>query len=135
MELYIGGCGQGKLTYVLQAHQGEHWEVVDGGSVSQPVSGTEIKNKIILNKVILNHLHLWVRNLMEEGQDPEQQVEALIKRCPGCIFISDEVGNGIVPAGQQEREYRERLGRIQTGLAARAERVERVICGIGQRLK
>lgn len=130
MELYIGGCGQGKLTYVLQAHQGEHWEVVDGSSVSQTVSGTEMKNKIILN-----HLHLWVRNLLKEGQDPEQQVEALIKRCPDCIFISDEVGNGIVPIGQQEREYRERLGRIQTGLAARAERVERVICGIGQRLK
>jgi adenosyl cobinamide kinase/adenosyl cobinamide phosphate guanylyltransferase len=34
-----------------------------------------------------------------------------------------------------EREYRERLGRILITIAAKADRVERVICGIGQRIK
>ena len=34
-----------------------------------------------------------------------------------------------------EREYRERTGRILIRLAQEAEEVERVICGIGQRIK
>lgn len=52
-----------------------------------------------------------------------------------CIIICDEVGNGIVPASPAEREYRERVGRILITLAQKAEEVERVICGIGQKLK
>ena len=34
-----------------------------------------------------------------------------------------------------EREYRERLGRMLVEIAKRAESVERVFCGIGQRIK
>ena len=54
---------------------------------------------------------------------------------PNCVMISDEVGNGIVPVDAFEREYRERTGRILVELARRADEVERVICGIGQRIK
>ena len=58
-----------------------------------------------------------------------------LKEHPDCVIISDEVGNGIVPVDPFEREYRERLGRMLIEIASRAERVERVICGIGQRIK
>lgn len=34
-----------------------------------------------------------------------------------------------------EREYRERLGRFLIEVAKRADRVERIMCGIGQRIK
>ncbi len=128
MELYIGGCAQGKLEYVLRTHQGEPLEVIDGGSVGEP-AGTPG------NKVVFHHFHLWVKKLLEENKDPRQQTEQLIKQHDSCIIISDEVGNGIVPMEQKERDYREELGRIQIELAAKAERVERVVCGIGQRLK
>ena len=60
--------------------------------------------------MIMNHFHLW-------------------------IIISDEIGNGIVPLEPFEREYRERVGRILVRLAERAEEVERVICGIAQKIK
>ncbi|MBP6421033.1 MAG: bifunctional adenosylcobinamide kinase/adenosylcobinamide-phosphate guanylyltransferase, partial [Agathobacter sp.] len=42
---------------------------------------------------------------------------------------------GIVPLDSFEREYRERLGRLLCEIAAKAERVERIVCGIGQRIK
>ncbi len=137
MEFYIGGYAQGKLAYVLNQHQGQETEVIDGADMINTAD-----TDIIIehtgdtgNRLILNHLHLLVKNLLEHGYSPEQYVRELIKAHPDCIIICDEIGNGIVPLLRQEREYRERLGRIQIELAARAESVERVICGLGQKLK
>ena len=58
-----------------------------------------------------------------------------IKNVPDSIVISDEIGNGIVPLDNFEREYRERTGRILVKLAEQADEVVRVICGIGQKIK
>ena len=58
-----------------------------------------------------------------------------LEKHPDTVIICDEVGNGIVPLDSFEREYRERLGRLLCEIAAKAERVERVVCGIGQRIK
>ena len=50
--------------------------------------------------------------------------------------ISESTGvNGIVPMDALERDYRERTGRLQIRIAEKAERVERIVCGISQRLK
>ena len=156
MEFYIGGYAQGKLAYVLRKYQGQEIEVVDGAydrDIIEKIYTVGYKHNDVYDKtdkyneahrytyeytekgIILNHLHLWVRHLLESGENPEQCLKDFIAAYPDCIIISDEVGNGIVPMGREEREYRERLGRIQIELAEKAERVERVICGLGQRLK
>lgn len=62
-------------------------------------------------------------------------MQSFLHRNDNCIIISDEIGNGIVPVEAFEREYRERTGRILIQLAQKAEEVERVICGIGQKIK
>lgn len=85
--------------------------------------------------LVVNHLHSWIRECLLRGGHPEEEVLAFAERHPDCIWISDEIGNGIVPVDAFEREYRERTGRIQVMLAERAEEVVRVICGIGQRIK
>lgn len=85
--------------------------------------------------LLLNHFHLLFRKLLEEGGDVNAWVEAFLARNPDCIIISDEVGNGIVPIDRKEREYREQLGRSLTLLSEKAELVERVLCGLGMRLK
>ena len=81
------------------------------------------------------HFHLWIRRLLSEGKDAEAVAAAWLHSHPDCVIVADEIGNGIVPMERAEREYRDRLGRILIFIAAEAERVERVICGIGQRLK
>ncbi len=110
MELYIGGNSQGKLNYVVKV-RGKNEELV------------------------WDDLHQWFRKKMEAGEQPEEELREYIRQHPDTVFISDEVGNGIIPIEPFEREYRERLGRMLTEIAAEAERVERVICGIGQRIK
>ena len=127
MELYIGGYAQGKLEYVRQVHCREELEVIDGALCSGLEADTD-------KRVVFYHFHAMVKRTAEPEKCREQ-AELLVKKHPDCIIISDEVGNGIVPMEQEERAYRERLGRILIELAARAERVERVICGIGQRIK
>ena len=51
------------------------------------------------------------------------------------LLISDEIGYGLVPIDDFEREYREFHGRVMTELAEQADCVERIVCGIPQRIK
>lgn len=135
MELYIGGYAQGKLKFVLETRNKSRFIVIDGQSgdaLGEDFSGEATAKE---QQIIWNHFHLWVREGMKKGMEIEKEAEAFLSKHPDCIIISEEVGNGIVPLDAFEREYRERLGRLLIRLAARAERVERILCGLGQRLK
>lgn len=127
MKLVIGGYAQGKLNYVLGKYDVEASMVYD----------SEIPEKIEEEKgtVIINHFHNWLKTKISYGGCPEKEILEFVEKYPNCVIISDEVGNGIVPIEAFEREYRERTGRILVELAKRAEEVERVICGIGQKIK
>ena len=133
MRLIIGGYAQGKLDYVLRQEGMEDWNVLDGENVGH--SWDDDANTNARRNVVLNHFHSWVKERMRQGGCPEKEIWAFLQKYPGCIIISDEIGNGIVPIDAFEREYRERTGRILVELAARADEVVRVICGIGQKIK
>ncbi|MBD5517241.1 MAG: hypothetical protein HDR07_01665 [Lachnospiraceae bacterium] len=133
MRLVIGGCAQGKLDYVLEKYnlqKGAVWDAVLPNKEGEP-------NDLVLRDkpVVINHFHLWVRERILAGECPEEETMAFLDVCGDCIIICDEVGNGIVPMEPFEREYRERVGRLLIRLAEQAEEVERVICGIGQKIK
>ena len=51
------------------------------------------------------------------------------------VVIATEVGAGVVPLGAEERAARENAGRLACLLAARAETVVRICCGLPQILK
>lgn len=127
MKLVIGGYTQGKLNYVLSKIDVEVSAIYDG----------EIPQKMEAEKgiVVINHFHNWVKMKITCDGCPEEEVLEFVEKYPNCVIISDEVGNGIVPIEAFEREYRERTGRILVELAKKAEEVERVICGIGQKIK
>ena len=109
MELYIGGTAQGKKAYVTQ------------------VRG-------IAEARIWDNFEEWFREKLQESApkslSPEAESMAYLEKHPDTVIICDEVGNGIVPLDSFER-----LGRLLCEIAAKAERVERIVCGIGQRIK
>lgn len=70
-----------------------------------------------------------------EEEKIQTTILSWIKSDPDAIVICDELGNGIVPIKKQERIWREQTGRLMIELAKQAERVERILCGLGQRLK
>ncbi|MBR1865798.1 MAG: bifunctional adenosylcobinamide kinase/adenosylcobinamide-phosphate guanylyltransferase [Lachnospiraceae bacterium] len=125
MRLVIGGYAQGKLRYVLQKYDINKDRVWDG----------ELPDGETDTVVVIHHLHNWIKRRIADGGCPEKEILQWIARYPDSVIISDEIGNGIVPVEAAEREYRERTGRILVELAAKAEEVERVICGIGQKIK
>lgn len=127
MKLIIGGYAQGKLNYVLGKYDVEASKIFDG---KIPENIEEEKGT-----VVINHFHNWVRMKIAYDDCPEKEIFEFIEKYPDCVIISDEVGNGIVPIEAFEREYRERTGRILVEIAKRAEEVERVMCGIGQKIK
>ncbi len=127
MKLIIGGYAQGKLDYVLAKYHLQGNMVWDGVLPD---------NAALQDKpVIVNHFHQWVKQRILDGGCPEEEMISFLDDHENCIIICDEIGNGIVPIDKFEREYRERVGRILIGLAKRAEEVERVLCGIGQKIK
>lgn len=123
MKLVIGGYAQGKLEYVMKKY----------GAAPDMVWDGELPGNAKM--VVINHFHNWVKRSLSEGRHPEEEIRTFLERHQDCIIISDEIGNGIIPADVFEREYRERTGRILVELAEKAEEVERVICGIGQKIK
>ena len=150
MRLVIGGYGQGKLEFVLGGLDVSEYGVWDGelpgdgelsGDGELPGVGEVPRDRELPGDgkwngfPVVNHFHRWVRGRLMDGGCPEAEISAFLDRCEDCVIICDEIGSGIVPGDGFEREYRERTGRILIELAARAERVERVICGIGQRIK
>ena len=127
MKLIIGGYAQGKLDYVLSKYHLRENVVWD----SVLPNNATIQDK----PVIVNHFHQWVKQRILGGGCPEEEILSFLDDYENCIIICDEIGNGIVPIDKFEREYRERVGRILIELAKRAEEVERVLCGIGQKIK
>lgn len=132
MRLVIGGYSQGKLNYVLNEKNQMECYIFDG------ILPKEGQLQVIIAQgktLIMNHFHIWVRDCILQGGNPEEEIIRFLKKAPNCIIISDEIGNGIVPIEAFEREYRERTGRILVRLASQADEVVRVICGIGQKIK
>lgn len=149
MEVYFGGAFQGKLEYVLEKKG--CLKVADG-------AGCSLKD--IKEAQVLNHLHLYIKRLTyKEGAaynttvddttaDDTITADTTVKTMPAAeiindiyeanpdiILICDEVGGGIVPLKKEDRIYREAVGRALCCAVKKSDRVERVMCGIGQCLK
>ena len=66
---------------------------------------------------------------------PEAELEELLQKNPEICIVTNELGYGVVPIEPFDRKWREKTGRICTELAAKADSVTRVVCGIGILLK
>ena len=153
MELYIGGFAQGKLEYVQNKKAEEAIPIAMVIDCAQPgyqemlqsidsktKNNSDDRNNIAdANGIlIINHLHLWVKDLLREGMEEaavQSTILSWVATHPNTILICDELGNGIVPLEKMDRIWREQTGRLTVELAKQAERVERILCGLGQRLK
>jgi adenosylcobinamide kinase/adenosylcobinamide-phosphate guanylyltransferase len=79
-----------------------------------------------------------IRDLVCSGADraaTDKFIEDYIKKTADSVVITTETGCGIVPAEKKESEYREVLGRANIRLAAAADQVWVVCCGLGRRIK
>lgn len=82
---------------------------------------------------------LWLSNLMLRGGDPEAAAQELAQSIAGLegpvIFVSNEVGGGIVPDNALARSFRDAQGLLNQALAQACEYVVLVSAGIALKLK
>ena len=120
MKLYLGGAGNGQADLARQ----------ETGRTPRACTPEEA-----LSAPAIADFHLLVRSLLQSGNDPCAYARKLLARNPDAVIVCDEIGLGIVPLDPFERRWREETGRALCLLAAQAERVTRVWCGIGQVIK
>lgn len=86
-----------------------------------------------------NQLHMFVKHRLEEGKNQDEILSELraVVLAPEetWVVISDEIGNGVVPNEEFDRQWREVTGRILISLAKDATEVYKVVCGIGMKIK
>jgi adenosylcobinamide kinase/adenosylcobinamide-phosphate guanylyltransferase len=98
--------------------------------------------------VLVDCLTLWVNNLLYEAEqagrameesDVQEQCEAALRACAPLagtvIFVTNEVGWGIIPDNALARRFRDLSGRCNAVMAAGADEVVLVVCGLPIHLK
>jgi adenosylcobinamide kinase / adenosylcobinamide-phosphate guanylyltransferase len=126
------------------ARRGRNWHTVE----EQVDLVSVFRRNTEHNVLLVDCVTLWVNNLMYHADRQEQRItEADIAEQCGhmldaarslrgtVIFVTNEVGMGVVPDNAQARQYRDLVGRANQIIAAAAERVTFMSCGIPLLLK
>ncbi|MGC4019868.1 MAG: bifunctional adenosylcobinamide kinase/adenosylcobinamide-phosphate guanylyltransferase [Muricomes sp.] len=124
LKMVTGGAYQGKREFAEKLYGAVGWLNGENCSLEEVYTGEGIY-----------HFEKYVRRMMEEKKELEGLPGSIARQNPGLIIVTDEIGCGLVPVDAFERKYREQAGRICTELAQYSQRVDRVVCGIGMRLK
>lgn len=88
---------------------------------------------------VVDCLTLWLANLMEADRDVAQETRLLIQAAQSAsgtvIFVTNEVGCGIVPENELARRFRDLAGELNQRIAAAADQVWFMVFGCPLRLK
>lgn len=89
--------------------------------------------------ILVDCLTLWLTNLMAAERPIDDEAAALVRCLPllpaPVVFVSNEVGLGIVPATPLGRAFRDHAGRLNQQVAAAADRVVFLAAGLPLTLK
>jgi adenosyl cobinamide kinase/adenosyl cobinamide phosphate guanylyltransferase len=87
--------------------------------------------------MLVDCLTLWLTNLMLAGREADWPalLAAIDARRAPTVFVSNEVGLGIVPDNALARAFRDAAGRLHQRIAARADRVLFMVAGLPMTVK
>ncbi len=132
-------AGDAEMAARIAAHRarrGDRWTTVE---VPLDLVGALGRETGPGQAVLVDCLTLWLSNLMGAGRDVARACAALIAALPGLsgpiVFVSNEVGQGIVPDNAAARAFVDHAGRLHQDLAAAADRVIFMTAGLPASLK
>jgi adenosylcobinamide kinase / adenosylcobinamide-phosphate guanylyltransferase len=132
-------AGDAEMAKRIAAHRtarGSRWRVVEEKlDLVAALHRESAKDRVLL----IDCLTLWLSNLMHQAREPEPECELLVQAIKGlkgpAIFVSNEVGLGIVPDNELGRRFRDAQGRLNQAVAAACEAVVLITAGLPMILK
>lgn len=128
-----------EMTQRIARHRddrGPRWRTVEALLDLPGVIAGESRAGVVL---LVDCLTLWASNLLFAERDAVAAVRALADAVADAagpvIFVSNEVGLGIVPDNALARRFRDMAGEINKGVARFADRVVFVAAGLPLTLK
>jgi adenosylcobinamide kinase / adenosylcobinamide-phosphate guanylyltransferase len=113
--------------------RGDGWRTIEEPSNIAPLIADRTA------PVLVDCLTLWITNLMLAGGDVQVEAERLLLAARAVdaplVFVSNEVGLGIVPENALVREFRDHAGRLHQAVASIANRVVFMAAGLPMVLK
>jgi adenosylcobinamide kinase/adenosylcobinamide-phosphate guanylyltransferase len=125
-----------EMTSRIKKHQDDRGAAFD--LVEEPKNLTKVLKEVDTDATVLvDCLTLWLsNNMMGEGTDSNESViDAARARTGATIFISNEVGEGIVPMHPVSRQFRDLSGIMNQEFARASDKVYFMKFGIAQELK
>ena len=123
-----------RIAHHAEARDGR-WQLIEAPYDLAEAIGEAGDGRLLL----VDCMTLWLSNVLLRGDDVERATASLAAaigtlRGP-AIFVSNEVGSGIVPDNALARRFRDAQGRLNQVLAARCEMVVLVVAGLPLVLK
>ena len=110
-------------------------------TVEEPMALVEVlRREAVPGRVLLvDCLTLWLSNVLLGGRDTERECSTLVAALPECaapiVFVSNEVGWGIVPDNTLARDFRDAQGLLNQTMAEVCDRVLLIAAGLPLVLK
>ena len=125
-----------EMTKRIQKHQNDRGDAFS--LIEEPKNLSKALKELDTDATVLvDCLTLWLsNNMMGDGNDSNESVIAAARARKGAtIFISNEVGEGIVPMHPVSRQFRDLSGIMNQQFAQAAKKVYFMKFGIAQELK
>ncbi|MGS0681602.1 bifunctional adenosylcobinamide kinase/adenosylcobinamide-phosphate guanylyltransferase [Shewanella sp. 125m-7] len=119
-----------------KSHRPKEWLLVE---TSLDLPQALLKHSQADNLILVDCLTLWLSNIQLSERNWQQEKQALLtalQQLPGeVVFISNEVGQGVVPLGELSREFVDESGWLHQALAREVDKVTMVVAGLPLLLK
>ncbi len=124
----------------IALHRKHRGDAIITWEESFAVAARILSEETRFDAIVVDCLTLWLSNLMLAEQfDLQAEFANLIEAAAGAratiIFVTNEVGCGIVPDNALARRFRDEAGRLNQLVAARAEEVYWMAFGLALKMK
>jgi adenosylcobinamide kinase/adenosylcobinamide-phosphate guanylyltransferase len=139
--LYIATAQIGDAEMAVRIHDHKARRGANWTTIEEPLAlACTLREKLSARRpALVDCLTLWLTNVMLSDHDPYQEVAELIgslaELAGPVVFVSNEVGLGIVPNNALARAFRDHAGRLNQHIAAAAQRVDFIAAGLPVTLK
>ena len=115
----------------------DHWQLIEEPLALATVLTTHATSDTC---ILVDCLTLWLSNVLAEGEKhAEKSINELLSVIPDLpgdlVFVSSEVGLGVVPANALARRYADLLGELNQSVASHCDQVTLAVAGLPLQLK